>query len=684
MNKSLVVAEKPSAAADYAKALNCIKKDGYYENDNYVITYALGHLFELKKPDEYDLKYKSWNMEDLPIVPDVFQLKLIDSTKSRYYQIKKLIDRDDVTEIINGGDCGTEGELIQREIYINSKTKKPIKRLWIDDPTVKEIKRGFQNLKNSSEYDGYYYAALIRQKIDWCMGMSYSRAFTIKCGNNTTLSVGRCQTPILNLIVKRDLEIEAFKSTPYYELIANLGLFNAKFIDLNSKDTKILNKILAEKLGNAIKNKQGKIVKVNRDLKTISPPKLFNLTDLQKVMSNKYSIPEDKTLKIAQKLYEEYKILSYPRTSSNYLTNNLAENFDLMLNTLKIGPFEKIINSIPESAIERAKSDKRFIDNSKVTDHYALSPTLEFNNSKYQSLSEDEKKVFDEVILRFLSIFFEDYKYESITILTNISGFAFITKGKIENSMGWKSIYNDDETDQDTADENNLGHINISVDDIINVNDVSIVSNKTKPPRYYTTSSILSLMQHYNIGTVATRADILETLLKRNFVNRDGKKFVSTQLGRDLINKINIEEIKSLELTAQLENSLNQILNNQVNYKDVFNNSIKILNDNIEKIKNSNITTIKKESYGKCLLCKSGDIISKKGIYGCTNYSKGCNFSIPKLLCETDISEIQVKKILLSGQSDILKFKGKKSTFKARLVYSSDENKIVFKYIQKK
>lgn len=686
MSKKIVLAEKPSVAAIYAKVLNCdVKNNGYYEGKDYVCTWAVGHLFTLKEPHDYNEIYKTWNMDHLPIIPEKFQIKLIENVKSQFYIIKSLIDRPDIDTIINGGDCGIEGELIQKWIILSCKTNKPVKRLWIDDLTEKSIRNGFNNLKDSREFDSYFHAANTRTKIDWLYGISLSRAYTIKLSgrNIGVLSVGRCQTSVLNFIVQRDLEIESFKSVPYYKVVANLGPYKAMFINLQNKEdgTKIFDKNIAEKLNNDIKGKQGKVVNVKKEVKNKKPPKLFNLTDLQKIMSNKYNFTEDKTLTIAQKLYEEHKILSYPRTSSNYLSDNIADEFNDLIKALAFNKFSQIADKICNENIDKVRKDKAYVDNKMIEDHYALIPTFDVNEQKYAKLSDDEKILFDEIVLRFLSIFFDDYKYESTTIITNINEYPFISKCIVVINNGWKTIYKDDEEEeqQETIDKE------INENDIFNVIDSTINSNKTKAPKCHTTASVLSAMQKYNIGTEATRSGIIGILLKREYVIRDGKKLISTQIGRDLIKSIAIEEIKSVEFTSELEKKMNMILKNQIDPEKVFNEAVENIKNYINLIKNSNIEVINKSEnvLGKCPEC-GGNIIQKgksdSHFYGCENYkSLNCRFSIPG-----NITPSQVSKLLNKNKTDLIKFKGSKGDFTARLTYNKESKKLEFIFDNKK
>lgn len=679
--KKLVIAEKPDVAAHYAKVLGCVKNRGYYEGDNYIVTYSLGHLFSMKEPGEYNEKWKKWKIEDLPIIPEKYNTKLLERTKAQYFTIKSLVDREDVEIIINGGDCGAEGELIQRWILLNTRTKKPIKRLWIDDMTEKEIKKGFNNLRDSKDYDKYFYAANTRAKIDWLIGMNYSRLYTLKAGNNQTLSLGRCQTPTLNEIVKRDKKIEEFEPILYYEIIANFNsIYLGKYID-NDSESKIFDKETCEKILNDIKKKSGKVESIEKEIKYTRPHKLFTLTDLQKTMASKYGFTEDKTYKLAQKLYEEHKILSYPRTSSNHLSDNIAEELKDLIESIKFDKFKKIIENISDENIEKIKNDKRFVDTKEVTDHYAIIP-IENNNIHeiYMNLTEDEKIVFDEIMLRFISIFYDDYKYETTTILTKVDNYRFKTNGTREINKGWKSIYDDEPEEEKVAEESIKA--DIKEDETYNIVEELMLSNKTKKPPIHNSRSILAFMQKNNIGTDATRTEIIKTLIEKDYVIRDGVKLISTKLGKDLIETIDIKEIKSVELTSSLEKKLKGILNGQLDHQEVFAEAVELIKSNVEKVKEANTNIIEKnvESLGLCLKCKKGQILNKGKLYGCSRYEEGCDLAISTKIMGTQISEIQIKKLALKKRSDVLKFTKDGKEIKGYLYYDDKEEKVKIKY----
>lgn len=682
--KILVLAEKPSASKDYANILNCTDRhDGYFEGDKYICTYSFGHLFQLKEPNDYDSDYKVWDINKLPIIPNTFETKLIENARKQFNVIKSLVDRADVTYIINGGDAGREGELIQRFILEATGTNKVVKRLWVSSLTPEAIKKGFENLVDSNKYDDLYEAAKARIELDWLLGMNYTRAYTTKRGRGVTLSVGRCQTPILNLIVTRDLEIENFKPTPYYELFSTFQDYKGKYIDkdLNSKIEK---SDIAEAIKNEIIKKQGEIKSIDKEVISKPHPQLYNLTNLQKVMNRKYGFSAKKTLDIAQKLYEEHKILSYPRTSSRYLSEDFVAEFPQRLKVISFGKFESAINKLDLSNL---KATKRFVDNNKITDHHAIVPT---NSTKiaenYAKLSKDEAQLFDEVVLTFISCFYPDYKYESTKIITTVAKYDFITTGIKEIFKGWKEIYT--EVDSDGEDTDNAAEEfqiipDLSIGKKELVIDVDIKSKKTKAPGRFTEASLLAQFEKYGLGTEATRAGLIETLITREFILKDKKSLVFTKLGRDLISIVD-NNIKSVELTADIERKLEDIAEGKIK-KAVLMNEIKSsLKAEIMNIQNSEGDTIEKEKIivGKCPLCQ-GDVIKHKNGFGCSNWKdKECKFFISSEIAGVKLSDATIKQLLENKKTGVIKgfkSKGKDTTFDAVLKFN-DEYAVVFDF----
>lgn len=657
MSKALVFTEKELVAKDFARALGCVSKGRYFEGDKYVITWLYGHLFRAYEPQEYDESLKTWKLQTLPIIPQVYKNKLIDKPyiKNQFKVIKELANRDDITELINGGDCGVEGEGIVLEVVQALRTKKPLKRIWYDDCTDNSIINAFKNAKDSKEYIKYYYAFLLRSRLDYLVGMNYTRAYTIQLGGGQqVISIGRVQTPLLNLIVNRDNEIKNFIAKPFYKVIANFGNYTGDYINFETKESKLSSKSEAESISKSIFRQNGCVKNIKKEQKQIQSPQLFTLTDLKISLNIKYKFEEEETEKILQELYQVKKIMSYPRTSSNYLTEAIADDFDELVSLLNFGKFSKIVDNINLDLINKTKKNKRYVDNSKVTDHYALSPTMnESMEHIYNDLTDNEKIVFDEVVLRFLAIFYPPYTYESTEIHTEVKGYDFITKGKKEVSKGWKEIYVDGEEKEEA--ESSI-EANINKGDTVNIIESKVVEGKTKKPSHYTTASILSTMKRLGLGTEATRKEITNTLFKRGYIVKDSSKIKATELGHTLIDFIDIESIKSTETTANLEKTLESILTTNVDYNKVYNEFVEELKENVDKVKNGKSIKFERkiEVLGKCPKCES-DIVEKKTFYGCQGWKKGCKFTISKTIKNGNVKATDIVRLLEKGSTNQIK-----------------------------
>lgn len=649
--KKLVIAEKPSAARDYADVLNCNnKKNGYIEGEDYIVTWSIGHLLTLYEPEDYDSKYKEWKFEDLPIIPDIFKIKILKKTKKQYNIIKSLVKRKDVSEIINGGDAGREGELIQRYILNSICTNKPIKRLWVSSLTPAAIKKGFDNLKDSCEYDSLYMSAKTRAEIDWLIGMNYSRAYTTLNKGNKAIVVGRVQTVILNLVYKREMENKNFNPLPYKEIEAEFENYTGKY--LNGENYRIFDFNLADKVYNDCKNSKGIIKSIENEEKKKYAPELFNLTGLQKIMNKKYNFSSQKTLDIAQRLYEKYKILSYPRTDSKFLSDSHKTEIPQIITSLDFGEFSSYLSSLD---IDRLKFSKRFINDDKITDHHAIIPSLNINiSSIYNKLSSDEKFLFNEVVKRFISQFYNPYIYESTKLITKVKDkYLFKSKGKVIIEEGWKEIYPDKNTkDIGLPDDLKEGLIK-------NVTNIDIIDKETKPPSLYDESDLLSQLEKYNIGTESTRAGIIEKLLSRKHIYKDKKKLFATASGKEILNVIISNDLKSPELTGELETKLEDIRLGKIDSNNLLNREINKLKDNLSKLLDVSISVNKDKPKGivKCPKCKTGSIVKHKNFYGCTNWNTEnvkCSFSINKIAGKL-LTENQVKFLCTKGYTNKLR-----------------------------
>lgn len=576
MSKTLVLAEKPSVARDIARVLGCKQKgDGCIIGPNYIITWALGHLVTLADPDAYDDKYKAWRLEDLPMLPDKMKLVIIKQTAKQYRAVSALMKRDDVDKLVIATDAGREGELVARWIMMKAHCKKPAYRLWISSQTDKAIKEGFQNLKPAKEYDNLYHSAQARAEADWLVGLNTTRALT--CKYNAQLSAGRVQTPTLALIVKREEEILAFQPKDYYSLQAVFKGFNATFKD-KKNNTRFSDKSFVEKIAEATKNKKGTVAKVEKTAKKTPPPAAYDLTELQRDANKKYGYSAKQTLALMQSLYEYHKVLTYPRTDSRYITDDIVATIPERLRAMAVGPYQSSAMKLARSPIQT----KYIVNNAKVTDHHAIIPTEQ--NPNLSKLSFEERNIYDLVVRRFMAVLSAPMEYDEVKLQIDVGENSFYAKGKTVKTAGWKEFYGmtDDEEDEDTENRSqDLPEIRQGAQlDVLNT---KIISGKTRPPARYTEATLLSAMENpvgqiedknlkkviattSGLGTPATRADIIEKLFDNFSIERVGKEIHPTAKGKQLI-KIVPEDLKSAELTAKWEQQLQNISRGTANMK---------------------------------------------------------------------------------------------------------------------
>ena len=492
MGKSLVIAEKPSVAKEIAKNLKCRQNsDGYISGDKYIVTWALGHLVTLADPEIYDDKYKTWNLESLPMVPKNMKLTVIKETQKQFKTVRNLLKRTDVTEIIIATDAGREGELVARWILIKADCKKPLKRLWISSQTDKAIREGFLNLKLAKDYYNLFLSAEARAKADWLVGLNVTRALT--CKYNVQLSAGRVQTPTLALIVQREQDIKNFRPQDYYIIKAEFNNFNAIYNNKNNQ-SRIFDKDTAEKILNDTKNKPAVISNVKKQYKHVPPPAAYDLTELQRDANKKYGYTAKQTLSFMQALYERHKLLTYPRTDSRYITDDVANTISERLKSISIGKYKEFAVNLLKN---KAYTTRYIVNNNKVTDHHAIIPTEE--PVFLSKLSNEEKNIYDLVVLRFLAVLSAPFEYEETKLYINIGKELFTTKGKVIKSPGFKAIYNNyyNENESDSDDdikEQNLPMLNNG--DKLQVKKCYLEQNKTKPPLRYTEATLLTAMEN--------------------------------------------------------------------------------------------------------------------------------------------------------------------------------------------
>lgn len=695
MAKTLVLAEKPSVGRDLAKVLKCNQNKGsYIEGNNYVVTWALGHLVGLQDPEDYDEKYKQWSMETLPMLPEPMKLVVLKKTAKQYHEVKKQLFRNDIDEIVIATDAGREGELVGRWILEKAGVKKPLKRLWISSQTDKAILEGFKNLKPGSEYKNLYKAAVCRAEADWIVGLNVTRALT--CKYNAQLSAGRVQSPTLAMIVQREDEIKNFVPKDYYTITAKSKNFSLQWTDKNN-NYRTFNEELAENVATRIKGSDAKVVDLTESLKKKYAPSLYDLTELQRDANRIWGYSAKQTLSIMQRLYENYKVLTYPRTDSKYISTDVVQTIPERLKAIAIGEYKSLALDILKNGV---KANKSFVDNSKVTDHHAIIPTEEM--PRLSNMNTEEKNIYDLVVRRFISVMLPPFEYIQTNITAEINGEKFVAKGKVIKSKGWKSVYDlDDEENEEEIKEQILP--NISKGDNIKILSVSVDNGKTKPPARFNEGTLLSAMENPHkyikvdsasaktlgetggLGTVATRADIIEKLFNSFVIEKRGKEIIPTSKGRQLIELVPAD-LKSPLLTANWESRLEDISKGKSNDKEFINELkgyTKKLIDDVKgtesKFVHDNVTGTKCPNCGKKML----EVKSKTGVmYVCQDrecghretISRNTNARCPECMKKLIIKGSGDGKIYVcSGEN--CSFREKASTFEQRFKNNSKVDK---------
>lgn len=581
--KKLIVAEKPSVGRDIARVLGIREKgDGYLYGDHYVVTWAIGHLVSLCEPGEFDERYKRWSMALLPMLPQQIPLKVLPDTRGQFLRVSKLMNSPKIDSVICATDSAREGELIFRYIYQMAGCRKPVERLWISSMTDEAIRQGFQQLKPSSAYDALYESARCRSEADWLIGMNASRAFSLRY--DAHLSVGRVQTPTLALLVRRDREIESFQPRNYWEVRASFGDYEGLWINPDappeddahsdapadkknardrSPETRVYSLEQAESIRDAVRGRPARVEESLRERKRTPPPQLYDLTGLQQDANQKYGFSADKTLKLAQALYETHKLITYPRTDSRYLPDDMKPRIRKVLQRMP-QPYSDLIAS---DEIRLDMCARRFYDNGKISDHHAIVPTEK--PVQPGGLSVDENRLYDMIARRLIAAHYPDYEYESGKIITRVDQHRFKSTGVIPLRSGWKAVYRDDERDRS---ENPLPCLRPG--DLRRVERVHIKSDKTRPPKPHTDASLLGMMENAGrdiedeelreqlkssgLGTPATRAQIIERLIQVGYARRSGKTLRSTEKGCHLIDAVP-PQIASAVTTGKWEKALSEM-----------------------------------------------------------------------------------------------------------------------------
>ncbi|MFV0537179.1 MAG: DNA topoisomerase 3 [Dysgonomonas sp.] len=679
------IAEKPSVAREIAGILGATsRRDGYFEGNGYQVTWTFGHFCTLKEPHEYTDSWKQWSLYVLPMIPPRFSIKLIDNdgVKKQFGVIEKLIS--EAKEVINCGDAGQEGELIQRWVMQKAQCKVPVKRLWISSLTEDSIREGFNSLKEQSKFDKLYEAGLSRAIGDWLLGMNATRLYTVKYGQNrSVLSIGRVQTPTLALIVNRQLEIENFKPEPYWELktIYRETTFSATKGRFTTQEE-------GEKFLDEIKSSDFEVTDVTTKKGEEAPPRLFDLTALQVECNKKFSFSAEETLKIIQSLYEK-KLTTYPRVDTTYLSDDLYPKVPAILRGL--AGYEELVKPVLAGKISKSK---KVFDNSKVTDHHAIIPT----GVRANNISDNDRKVYDLVTRRFIAVFYPNCKISTTTVLGEVNKVEFKVTGKQILDPGWRVVFDKSANTLNDKEEEEKDDDNILPDFVKGENGPHLPSLNekwTQPPKYYTEATLLRAMEtagklvdddelrdalkENGIGRPSTRAAIIETLFKRNYIRKERKNLYATLTGVELIGTIKEELLKSAELTGIWEKKLRQIEKNEYDPRQFIDELKQMLTEIVanvksdtgraitieevipekeksEKPKTKKKTENKKQGTTKkektdivlCPLCNKGSVIKGKTAYGCSEWKAGCAFRLSYEDIDESLREKDLKTIIES------------------------------------
>ena len=584
--KSLVIAEKPSVARDIARVLGANQKNGgILEGKNYVVTWALGHLVTLADPEEYDRKYEKWEMATLPMLPKEMKLVVIRQTGRQFSVVKTQLFRKDIGEIIIATDAGREGELVARWILEKAGCHKPIKRLWISSVTDKAIKEGFANLKDGHDYDNLYRAAVARAEADWLVGMNGTRALT--CKYNAQLSCGRVQTPTLAMIAKREEEIRKFVPKEYFGISLETQDVKWTWRDEKTKSFRTFSRERAEQIKGRLENAALEITSVEKKAKKTMAPGLYDLTTLQREANLKYGFSAKETLNIMQRLYENHKVLTYPRTDSRYIGKDIVPTIKERLKACGIGPYRKLAGALMNKPVQVNGS---FVDDKRVSDHHAIIPTEQF--VQLDHMTNEERKIYDMVVRRFLAVLYPASQYEQVTMEAKAAGETFAASGKVIKSMGWKEVYEggaDDDLEDEAEDEKKLKDQRLpemKTGTRLKILKTSLNTGKTKPPARFTEATLLAAMENPvkfmetrdkeavktlgetgGLGTVATRADIIEKLFHSFMMEKKGNEIHITSKAKQLLELVP-EDLKKPELTADWEMKLSQIAKGRIRQGD--------------------------------------------------------------------------------------------------------------------
>lgn len=702
MAKTLVLTEKPSVAKDIARVLGCKRSgNGCIVGDKYIVTWALGHLVTLADPEAYDDKYKSWRMEDLPMLPGRMKLVVIGQTSKQFKAVSSLLSSAEVNDIVIATDAGREGELVARWIIQKANCRKPMRRLWISSQTDKAIKEGFASLKPSSQYDNLYRSAQCRAEADWLVGLNVTRALT--CKHNAQLSAGRVQTPTLAMIVRREEDILRFRPKDYFTVKADFGEYTALYKD-GKGQARFADAAAAKEVADSVRGKRGVLSEVKKVYRFKAPPAAYDLTELQRDANKKYGYSAKQTLSLMQSLYETHKLLTYPRTDSRYITKDVAATLPERLRAIAIGPYKDAA-----SAVLRSKpiQTKYIVNDAKVTDHHAIIPTEQYVD--LNKLSREERHIYDLVVRRFIAVLSAPFEYDEVQVKITVGRYNFYTKGQSIKSAGWRAVYDSTLADDDDDAEPDLAAQRLpalSQGAAAAVKEVRVCAGKTSPPARYTEATLLTAMENPasqvedgrlrdalktagGLGTPATRADIIEKLFNSFYIERRGREIFPTSKGRQLIGIVP-PDLKSAELTAKWEQQLSLIAEGKANDRKFIeemrgyaSSLVQAVKSSTAEYKHDNITREPCPQCGKYLL----EVNGKKGkMLVCQDRDCGYRKSI-SVITNARCPECH-KKLEMRGEGDkkaffcVCGYREKLSDFEKRKESSGAGKRDVAKYMQ--
>ena len=705
---TVVLTEKPSVARDIARVLRANKRgQGYVEGSGYIVTWALGHLVQFAEPDDYGPPWNSrWSFAQLPMIPEQWKLKTTRSTSDQYQIVKKLLNSPQTERVICATDAGREGEHIFRLIYEHARCKKPFSRLWVSSLTDEAIQGGFRALQEGAAFDPLAAAARARGQADWIMGMNLTRAYTVH--NKVLCTIGRVQTPTLSLVVKRDAAIASFVKAYFYELVAQLEEgFAVKYC--KDGQTRIDKKEEAERLHRQLSpNKVGTVRKVEKKVKRNRPPALYDLNNLQRDANRYFGFTAAQTLERAQALYETHKLITYPRTESRHISEDMVPKLP--------GILEKLAHPQAAAALERLRGGHRlgkaYVDRTKLTDHHAIIPT---GQQPAPNLAPDLQKVYDLVVARFVGIFLPDQVVEETTVLLDIGGADFVAKGSVVLEAGWTVVAMrppDAAKGKEKDDDQRQALPPLQQGQQVHVTRMDVVEKETQPPRPYNDATLLAAMKNAGreieddelaaamkesgLGTPATRAETIEKLIRTGYVVRDRKAITSTEKGKALVGLV-AEPLRSPELTAEWEQQLKEVEEGQRPVAGFYEGIADLVRTLVPKVQQGPALSPeqaaqaqgKKTGKGKgrgkvlgpCPKCKEGQVVENAKAYGCSRYREGCNLTIWKTVARKRLTEKQAQLLMANGRTEKMQgFISKADKkFEARLKFD-DEFKVVFEF----